>query len=152
MYAKKFMTICLKIYFQSIAVVFIFYTWCLLFHLFRTCQSHALRMSHSSPGSEKGVFFLHIYSYPHVGNISLGIRSSRLSVASTVPSRSSALDRMRSSCPQCNWNQNCTYTIWGIPSFVMFCYVFFRKFWLHIGLHSGCSISPTAGEHVKYTW
>ena len=33
----------------------------------------------------------------------------------------------------------------GVRSVVMFCYVFFLKFRLPIGLHSSCCISPTAG-------
>ena len=36
-------------------------------------------------------------------------------------------------------------TMWGVPSYAMFCIVFFRKFQLPIGLHSICSISQTAG-------
>ena len=37
------------------------------------------------------------------------------------------------------------------PSFVMFSFVFFLKFWLPIGLHNSCSISPTAdGTFKKY--
>ena len=36
------------------------------------------------------------------------------------------------------------YTVWRPPSVPMFCQVFFWKFWLPIGLHSSCSISPTA--------
>ena len=36
-------------------------------------------------------------------------------------------------------------TIWGVPSFVMFSFVFLWKFRLLIGLHNNCSISPRAG-------
>ena len=34
---------------------------------------------------------------------------------------------------------------WGVLSFAMFCFIFFRKFWLPIGLHYGYSVSPMAG-------
>ena len=37
-------------------------------------------------------------------------------------------------------------TMWCVLSFVMFCFVFCWKFWLPIGLHRSCSISPTVGE------
>ena len=33
-------------------------------------------------------------------------------------------------------------TLWGVPSVVMFCYVFSLKFWLPIGLHSSWCINP----------
>ena len=33
----------------------------------------------------------------------------------------------------------------GVLSFVMFCFAFFQKVRLPIGLHSSCSISPAAG-------
>ena len=36
-------------------------------------------------------------------------------------------------------------TMWGVPSFVMFCFGHFRKFRFPIGLHSNISICPTAG-------
>jgi len=36
-------------------------------------------------------------------------------------------------------------SMWGFLSFATFYFVFFRKFRLPIGLHSSCSISPTAG-------
>ena len=37
------------------------------------------------------------------------------------------------------------YTLCGVRSIVMFCFVFILKFRLPIWLHSSCSISPTAG-------
>ena len=43
--------------------------------------------------------------------------------------------------------QHCT--LWVIPSVVMFCYVFFRKFRLPIKLNNNCNISPTAGGTCK---
>jgi len=39
--------------------------------------------------------------------------------------------------------------MWGIPSFVMFCFVSFLKFRLPIGLHSSCSTSLMAGGDCK---
>ena len=36
------------------------------------------------------------------------------------------------------------YTVCVIPKFVMFCFVFFLRFRLPIGLHSSCSMCPTA--------
>ena len=36
-------------------------------------------------------------------------------------------------------------TLWCIRSVVMFCLVFFRKFWLPNSQHSSCNNSPTAG-------
>ena len=36
-------------------------------------------------------------------------------------------------------------TVWGVPWVAMFCFVFFQKLRLPIGLHSHCKISPTAG-------
>ena len=42
-------------------------------------------------------------------------------------------------------------TIWGVPSFAIFSFVLFRKFWLQIWLHNSCSTSPTAsGTCRKY--
>ena len=38
------------------------------------------------------------------------------------------------------------YTLRGVYSVAMFCFVFFPKLRLPIGLHSSCSISPTANE------
>ena len=38
----------------------------------------------------------------------------------------------------------CFFTLCGIPSIVMFCFRFFHKFCFPIGLHSRCSVSPTA--------
>ena len=40
-------------------------------------------------------------------------------------------------------------TVWGVPSFEMFCFVFFQKFRLPIGLHNSCSITPMAGGTCK---
>ena len=33
-------------------------------------------------------------------------------------------------------------TLWGVRSVVMFCFVFFQKFRLPVGLHNSCSIGP----------
>ena len=44
---------------------------------------------------------------------------------------------------------NSCYTLWGIRSVMVLCFVFLQKFQLPIGLHSSCSISPTPVEHVK---
>ena len=37
------------------------------------------------------------------------------------------------------------YTLCGVPSVTMCCFVSFQNFGLPIRLHSSCSISPTAG-------
>ena len=39
----------------------------------------------------------------------------------------------------------CVCTLWGVRSVVIFCFLFFWKFHLPIGLHNSCSIRPTAG-------
>ena len=43
-------------------------------------------------------------------------------------------------------------TLYGVPLFVMFCFVLFQKIGLPIGLHSSCRISPTAGGTCQQYW
>ena len=60
-----------------------------------------------------------------------------------APSNDAVADRDVKSTLPLRLNQG---TMWGIPSVVMFCFVFCQKLQLAIGLHSSCSISPKAGR------
>ena len=48
------------------------------------------------------------------------------------------------------WQGKSIHTMCGVRSVVMFCFVFFLKFWSPIGLHSSCCIRPmTSGTYQK---